>query len=65
MRVIQGLQVFIQNRVITRVLARRGDVKPPSLLRLLSIIPVLQRLPARVVGLGVRREHVSAAVLRP
>jgi 2-polyprenyl-6-methoxyphenol hydroxylase-like FAD-dependent oxidoreductase len=65
MRVIQGLQVFIQNRVITRVLTRRGDVKPPSLLRLLSIIPVLQRLPARVVGLGVRREHVGPAVLRP
>jgi 2-polyprenyl-6-methoxyphenol hydroxylase-like FAD-dependent oxidoreductase len=62
-RIVQGLQVFIQNRVISRVLATRGQVRAPSFLRLLSIIPVLQQIPARVLGLGVRREHVGPTIL--
>jgi hypothetical protein len=33
-------------------------------LRLLSIIPILQQIPARVLGLGVRRERVSPVILR-
>jgi 2-polyprenyl-6-methoxyphenol hydroxylase-like FAD-dependent oxidoreductase len=63
-RIVQGIQVFIQNRVISVMLAKRGEVKPPSFLQLLSIVPALQQIPARVLGLGLRREHVSAVVLR-
>jgi 2-polyprenyl-6-methoxyphenol hydroxylase-like FAD-dependent oxidoreductase len=63
-RIVQGIQVFIQNRVISVMLAKRGAVKPPSFLQLLSIIPLLQQIPARVLGLGIRREHVEPAVLR-
>jgi 2-polyprenyl-6-methoxyphenol hydroxylase-like FAD-dependent oxidoreductase len=62
-RIVQAIQVFIQNRVISVMLAKRGAVKAPSFLQLLSIIPVLQQIPARVLGLGVRREHVSPAIL--
>jgi hypothetical protein len=61
---VQGIQVFIQNRVISVMLAKRGEVKAPAFLHLLSIIPVLQQLPARVLGLGIRREHVGPAILR-
>ncbi|MEA2860889.1 MAG: hypothetical protein QOC72_2928 [Methylobacteriaceae bacterium] len=63
-RIVQGIQVFIQNRVISVMLAKRGEVKAPAFLYLLSIIPVLQQLPARVLGLGIRREHVGPAILR-
>jgi 2-polyprenyl-6-methoxyphenol hydroxylase-like FAD-dependent oxidoreductase len=64
-RIVQGIQVFIQKRVISAVLAKRGgEMKPPGFLHLLSIIPLLQQVPARILGLGVRREHVSATILR-
>jgi hypothetical protein len=63
-RIVQGIQVFIQKRVISAMLAKRGKVKAPAFLQLLSIIPLLQQIPARVLGLGIRREHVSAAILR-
>jgi len=32
---------------------------PPFALRLMQRFPVLRRIPARVLGLGVRREHVA------
>jgi 2-polyprenyl-6-methoxyphenol hydroxylase-like FAD-dependent oxidoreductase len=63
-KIVQGIQVFIQKRVISIMLAKRGDVKAPSFLRLLSIFPILQQVPARVLGLGIRRERVSPAILR-
>jgi 2-polyprenyl-6-methoxyphenol hydroxylase-like FAD-dependent oxidoreductase len=63
-RVVQGIQVFIQKRVISTVLAKRGgEVQAPRFLHLLSIFPILQQIPARVLGLGLRREHVGPAIL--
>jgi 2-polyprenyl-6-methoxyphenol hydroxylase-like FAD-dependent oxidoreductase len=58
-RATQRLQVVLQNRVIGRVLASTGKISPP-LLRLIGLVPVLRRLPARIIGLGFRPEHVSA-----
>ncbi len=58
-RATQRVQVFIQNRLIGRVLGARGPLRPPLLVRLLSRWPFLRRFPARLVGLGVRREHVA------
>lgn len=58
-RVTQGAQVFIQNRVIRHVLAG-GQVSLPFSLKLLRYFPVLRRIPARLVGIGVRPEHVRA-----
>jgi 2-polyprenyl-6-methoxyphenol hydroxylase-like FAD-dependent oxidoreductase len=58
MRVIQGLQVVIQNRVIKPVLATKQRPSAPMMFKLLDWFPALRRIPARVVGLGVRREHV-------
>jgi 2-polyprenyl-6-methoxyphenol hydroxylase-like FAD-dependent oxidoreductase len=63
-KIVQGIQVFIQKRVISVMLAKRGEVKAPRFLHLLSIVPILQQIPARVLGLGVRREHVGPAILR-
>jgi 2-polyprenyl-6-methoxyphenol hydroxylase-like FAD-dependent oxidoreductase len=57
-RMTQRIQVFMQNNVLSAVLAGRTTPVPPWPLRLLSACPMLQRIPARLVGLGVRPEHV-------
>jgi 2-polyprenyl-6-methoxyphenol hydroxylase-like FAD-dependent oxidoreductase len=61
-KVIQGVQVFIQKNVISRVLGGTGKIAPHRFLRLFIHFPVLRRLPARLVGLGVRRERVTSPV---
>jgi len=58
-RITQRVQLLIQNNVIKRVLGTRGRMKPPLIVRALGSIPLLQRIPARLIGLGYRREHVS------
>jgi 2-polyprenyl-6-methoxyphenol hydroxylase-like FAD-dependent oxidoreductase len=58
-RVTQRAQVFIQNRVISRTLQSGTPPVVPFVARLLRDLPVLRRLPARLVGLGVRPEHVK------
>jgi 2-polyprenyl-6-methoxyphenol hydroxylase-like FAD-dependent oxidoreductase len=57
-RVIQRLQIVMQRVVIRRVLASRQRVQAPFVIRLIARIPWLRRIPARLVGLGVRPEHV-------
>jgi 2-polyprenyl-6-methoxyphenol hydroxylase-like FAD-dependent oxidoreductase len=63
-KLTQSMQIAIQNRVITPLLASRGPVAPPLPLRLLQRFPLLRRLPARLIGLGIRPEHIGPA-LRP
>lgn len=57
-RLTQWLQVQVQNRIITRALSARGPLQVPLALRLFERFPVLRRIPARLVGVGVRPEHV-------
>jgi len=59
-RLTQRLQLFIQNRVIRRVLSGTEALTPPLALKLLARFPILSRLPARLIGIGVRPEHVRA-----
>jgi 2-polyprenyl-6-methoxyphenol hydroxylase-like FAD-dependent oxidoreductase len=59
-RITQRFQVAIQNRIISRVLKRGGILKPPLLIQMLARFPVLRRIPARLVGIGIRPEHVTA-----
>lgn len=58
-RVTQAIQVTMQNTIIGPTLKLREQPKPPGVLRLMQRFPVLQRIPARVLGLGVRPEHVA------
>src|SRR6185437_16916053 len=55
-RLTQRFQVVVQNRIIARVLESGGRRSPPLILRLLARFPVLRRLPARLVGMGIRPE---------
>jgi 2-polyprenyl-6-methoxyphenol hydroxylase-like FAD-dependent oxidoreductase len=60
-QVIQRGQIMIQSRVIARTLASDRPVEPPLVLRLVSRSAFLRRLLARIVGIGVRPEHIQTA----
>ena len=63
-RITQTLQLFIQSKIIGRVLA---DGRAPFLRRLpalLRMLPFLPRIPGRLVGLGLRPEHVLNLSIR-
>jgi len=57
-QIVQWLQVQIQQRVISGVLGSTRQPDPPLPLRLIARYPVLARIPARLLGLGFRRERV-------
>ena len=57
-RATQAVQVFIQNRVIGRVLGSTEKLSAPMPVWLLRLMPFLTRIPARLIGLGIRPEHV-------
>ena len=57
-RLTQGMQVLIQNRVISNVLRGTTAPKPPWPIRMLGRHPMLRRLPARIIGIGFRPEHI-------
>jgi 2-polyprenyl-6-methoxyphenol hydroxylase-like FAD-dependent oxidoreductase len=61
-RVTQWLQLTVQRRIIARVLGDGRPVNPPLAVRLLAAVPFFRRIPARVVGLGIRPEHVSPEI---
>lgn len=61
-RLTQRLQLFMQNTVIKRALTATAPLKPPLPMRALLAVPYLNRIPARLIGLGVRPEHVSAEI---
>ena len=58
----QAMQVAIQNNVLVRVMASRAGepLEVPLPLRVLTAVPTLQRLFARLLGMGVRPEHVRS-----
>ena len=59
-RITQWLQVVAQRRVIAAVLGGRVPSRPPLPLRLLVRFPALRRIPARLVGMGIRPEHIRS-----
>ena len=59
-RITQRMQVVMQNRVIFRTLTRGAATSFPWFARLLRDYPILRRIPARLVGMGFRPEHVHS-----
>ncbi len=64
-RLTQRLQIFMQDRVITRVLSGGASLSPPLAVRMLVRFPFLRRIPARLIGIGVRPEHVKTPAAWP
>lgn len=58
-RATQRLQTVIQNKVIWPVLGSEKPLSLPWALKLLQGWPILRRIPARIVGVGFRPEHVK------
>ena len=60
-RIIQAVQKAVHERVLTPLVVRKAVLdKVPFVLRLFEHVPFLRRIPARLVGLGVRREHIRS-----
>ena len=65
-RVTQGFQVFAHKRFIGPALRNaRPITRLPLALKLLQMFPILRRIPARLVGIGVRPEHVRTPEVKP
>ncbi|MDI3560335.1 FAD-dependent oxidoreductase [Bradyrhizobium sp. Arg816] len=60
-RMTQRMQVIVQNNIISGAL-QGGDrpLKVPLVVRLITALPWLQGIPARLIALGVRPEHVRS-----
>jgi 2-polyprenyl-6-methoxyphenol hydroxylase-like FAD-dependent oxidoreductase len=54
----QAVQLFVQRRIISNVLSMTAPPRTPLAVTLLNRFPVLRRLPARLIGMGFRPEHV-------
>ncbi len=57
-RITQRAQVLIQNKIVTRVLATTQRPSLPFVVKLLRRWPVLRIIPAYMIGIGFRPEHV-------
>jgi 2-polyprenyl-6-methoxyphenol hydroxylase-like FAD-dependent oxidoreductase len=65
-RVTQGFQVFAHKRFIGPAMRHARPIhRLPFALKLLQAFPILRRIPARLVGLGVRPEHVHTPDTKP
>ncbi|WP_128921956.1 FAD-dependent oxidoreductase [Bradyrhizobium nanningense] len=62
-KMTQRMQVVVQNNIISGAL-QSGDrpLKVPLIVRLITALPWLQGIPARLLALGVRPEHVHSKV---
>jgi 2-polyprenyl-6-methoxyphenol hydroxylase-like FAD-dependent oxidoreductase len=63
-RATQRIQTFVQNRVLARVLSSDKPISLPWPFKLLRYWPILRRIPARIIGVGFRREHIETSILR-
>lgn len=54
----QRMQVVV-HALLSRVFRHHGPMKPPLLLRLVTRIPRMQTRVAKVVGMGLRPEHIE------
>ena len=64
-KLTQAMQKLAQDAIIAPLLAGAEPLdRPPLVARLLDRIPLLRRIPARVIGMGFRPEHVRSPEAR-
>ena len=56
---MQRVQVFLHKHLLERVFDSRERIPPPFFLNMTEKFPLLRRIPARMVGMGFRPEHVK------
>ena len=57
--VTQRMQVFLHKFIMTSTLEQKGRTNVPLALRLSAKFPLLNRIPARLVGIGLKPEHIE------
>jgi 2-polyprenyl-6-methoxyphenol hydroxylase-like FAD-dependent oxidoreductase len=57
-KVTQGVQIEIQKRLIDPLLNSDAPVRAPWIIKALTSVPWFRTIPAYLVGIGVRPEHV-------
>lgn len=62
-RVTQRIQRVIQNGIINRRQNRQKQ-NAPLLMRMLDSWPLLRRIPARLIGMGIRTEHIKTPYIK-
>ncbi len=58
-KMTQNFQVFVQNRIINEVINETDTESIPFPLRVIQSVTLLQKIPAHVIGLGIRQEHIQ------
>ncbi len=58
-RFTQRLQIAAQDNIISPVLGARGQLRVPWFVRFINAVPLFRQIPARLLGVGVRPEHVA------
>jgi 2-polyprenyl-6-methoxyphenol hydroxylase-like FAD-dependent oxidoreductase len=61
-RLTQKLQIFLHKHLLERIFNSRKAISPPLALRLVEKFPRLRSLPARMIGIGFRPEHIARSV---
>ena len=60
-KLTQGMQKIVQDNIIAPLLSGTEPLDgPPFAAKLLDRIPLLRRIPAQVIGMGFRPEHVRS-----
>jgi 2-polyprenyl-6-methoxyphenol hydroxylase-like FAD-dependent oxidoreductase len=57
-RLTQRVQIFLHKHLLERIFDSSEPIPPPLPMRLLEQFPPLRRLPARMIGIGFRPEHI-------
>lgn len=57
-RMTQRVQVFLHEHFLKQIFNATTQVQPPGPARLLEEFPLLRRIPARMIGIGFRPEHI-------
>jgi 2-polyprenyl-6-methoxyphenol hydroxylase-like FAD-dependent oxidoreductase len=63
-RATQGMQLMVQNSLIRRIVGGGKPITLPWAFKLIAGIPYFRRIPARLIGVGFRPEHVRLAEAR-
>ncbi len=64
-RLTQKVQVFLHEHLLERIFDSKEIIPPPLLMRLLEEFPRLRSLPARMIGIGFRPEHIQTSKPQP
>ncbi|HEY3857151.1 MAG TPA: FAD-dependent oxidoreductase [Verrucomicrobiae bacterium] len=58
-RLTQKVQIFLHKHLLERIFDSPEQIKPPLLMKLFEDFPATRSIPARIIGVGFRPEHVK------